>query len=223
MKDGEGQPFWALVSAQKVTYAGELCVLIGLYDITERKRLDDDIRRLAFRDTLTTLPNRAAFDQAVNQALAAAERANRRLAVLFVDLDQFKQVNDTFGHKGGDRLLQGIATRLGGDEFVVLLPEIADQAAVAGVAWKLLDRIAKPLLIDDTECAVTASIGISCYPEDGADLHTLLKNADIAMYRAKAEGKNTFRFYSALRDGAPGASANPLSRLDPARRGDTGN
>jgi diguanylate cyclase (GGDEF)-like protein/PAS domain S-box-containing protein len=235
MKDGEGNPFWALVSAQKVTYAGELCVLIGLYDITERKRLDDDIRRLAFRDTLTTLPNRAAFDQAVNQALAAAERATRRLAVLFVDLDQFKQVNDRFGHKGGDRLLQGIATRLGttvrqsdcvarlgGDEFVVLLPEIADQAGVAGVAWKLLDRIAKPLLIDDTECAVTASIGISCYPEDGADLHTLLKNADIAMYRAKAEGKNTFRFYSALRDGAPGASANPLSRLDPARRGDTG-
>ena len=235
MKDAEGHPFWALVSAQKVTYAGELCVLIGLYDITERKRIDDDIRRLAFRDTLTTLPNRAAFDQAVKQALAAAERANRRLAVLFVDLDQFKQVNDTFGHKGGDRLLQGIATRLGttvrqsdcvarlgGDEFVVLLPEIADQAAVAGVAWKLLDRIAKPLLIDNTECAVTASIGISCYPEDGADLHTLLKNADIAMYRAKAEGKNTFRFYSALRDGAPGAATDPMSRIDPARRRETG-
>jgi len=233
MRDTEGHPFWALVSAQHVIYAGESCVLIGLYDITERKRQDDDIRRLAFRDILTTLPNRIAFDQSVTQALAHAERTNGKLAILFVDLDQFKQVNDTFGHKGGDRLLQGIATRLastvrqsdcvarlGGDEFVVLLPEIVDQAAVAGVAWKLLDRIAKPLLIEERECAVTASIGISCYPDDGVDLHALLKNADIAMYRAKAEGKNTFRFYSATRDENGGR--DPLPRFDPSRKHDPG-
>ena len=229
MRDGEGQPFWALVSAQKVTYSGEQCVLIGLYDITERKRRDDDIRRMAFRDTLTTLPNRAAFDQALNQAIAQAQSSNKRLAVLFVDLDHFKQVNDTYGHKGGDRLLQAVATRLGstvrqsdcvarlgGDEFVVLLADIVDFAAVAGVAWKLLDRIAKPLMIEERECVVTASIGISCFPEDGMDLHTLLKNADIAMYRAKAEGKNTFRFYSATRDVEDVADV-PLSPIEPVR------
>jgi len=229
MRDGDGLPFWALVSAQTVMYAGDHCVLVGLYDITERKRRDDDILRMAFRDTLTTLPNRASFDQSVNLALAQAQRESRRLAVLFIDLDQFKQVNDTYGHKGGDRLLQAIATRLfstvrqtdcvarlGGDEFVVLLPEIVDFAAVAGVAWKLLDRIANPLIIEDRECAVTASIGISCYPEDGSDVHTLLKNADVAMYRAKAEGKNRFRFYSGLR--GPDFPEDPLSGIDPARR-----
>jgi diguanylate cyclase (GGDEF)-like protein len=128
-----------------------------------------------------------------------------------VDLDQFKNVNDTFGHKGGDRLLLTIATRLagsvrktdfvarlGGDEFVVLLPEVVELEPVAGVAWKLLERIAEPLVIEEQEYKVTASIGISCFPDDGADLPTLLKNADIAMYRAKAEGKNTFRFHSQL-------------------------
>jgi diguanylate cyclase (GGDEF)-like protein/PAS domain S-box-containing protein len=234
MRDGEGLPFWALVSAQKVLYAGEDCVLIGLYDITERKLRDDDIRRMAFRDTLTTLPNRAAFDQSVNHAIANAEASKKRLAVLFVDIDQFKQINDTFGHKGGDRLLQAIATRLestvrqsdcvarlGGDEFVVLLPDIVDFAAVAGVAWKLLDRIAKPLMIEERECAVTASVGISCYPEDGTDLHTLLKNADIAMYRAKAEGKNTFRFYSSSRDDHLPPLSLSLSRPEPATRDET--
>jgi len=230
MKDGDGHPFWALVSAQVVTYAGDDCVLIGLYDITERKRRDDDIRRLAFRDTLTTLPNRAAFDESVRDALAHAERTEGRLAILFVDLDQLKEVNDTYGHKGGDRLLQAIATRLasavrqsdcvarlGGDEFVVLVPDVVDDAAVAGVAWKLLDRIGKPLLIEDRECIVTASIGISRYPEDGADLHTLLKNADVAMYRAKTEGKNTFRFYSATpeRDVATDDEAQQSRRVLP--------
>ena len=230
MRDGEGQPFWALVSAQRVVYAGEPSVLIGLYDITERKRRDDDIRRMAFRDNLTTLPNRAAFDHAVNLALAQVHGTNKRLAILFVDLDQFKHINDTLGHKAGDRLLQAIATRLGstvrqsdcvarlgGDEFVVLLPDIVDFAAVAGVAWKLLDRIAKPLMIEERECTVTASIGIGCYPEDGMDLHTLLKNADIAMYRAKAEGKNTFRFHSATRD-VDNVLGTPLARVEPAKR-----
>jgi diguanylate cyclase (GGDEF)-like protein len=208
-------------------------VLIGLYDITERKRRDDDIRRLAFRDTLTTLPNRAAFDESVREALLHAERTQGRFAVLFIDLDQLKEVNDTYGHKGGDRLLQAIATRLasairqsdcvarlGGDEFVVLVSDIVDDAAVAGVAWKLLDRIAKPLLIEDRDCVVTASIGISRYPEDGADLHTLLKHADVAMYRAKTEGKNTFRFYtpSVDRDGAVGGEPH-MRRIAPGGEG----
>ncbi|MBP8297946.1 MAG: sensor domain-containing diguanylate cyclase, partial [Burkholderiales bacterium] len=154
MRDSAGQPFWALVSAQSVNYQGEVCVLIGLYDITERKRRDDDIRRIAFRDTLTRLPNRASFDRNLARALMRAEASGKRMALLFVDLDQFKYINDTYGHKGGDRVLQAIAirlansvrktdfvARLGGDEFVVLLPEFDDLEAVAGLAWKLLGRI----------------------------------------------------------------------------------
>lgn len=209
MRDSEGHPFWGLVAAQTVTYAGEQCVLTGLYDITERKQRDDHIRRMAFRDPLTRLPNRASFDQNLRRALALAQVSGKRLALLFVDLDEFKNINDTYGHKGGDRMLQAIAirlanslrktdfaARLGGDEFVVLFPEAVDIEAVAGLAWKLLGRISKPLMIEGQDCGVTASIGISFFPDDGADLHALLKNADIAMYRAKAEGKNTFRFYS---------------------------
>ncbi|MBK7470855.1 MAG: diguanylate cyclase [Betaproteobacteria bacterium] len=209
MRDSAGQPFWALVSAQSVTYQGEECVLIGLYDITERKRRDDDIRRIAFRDTLTRLPNRASFDRNLARALMRAAVSGKRMALLFVDLDQFKYINDTYGHKGGDRLLQAIAirlansvrktdfvARLGGDEFVVLLPEFDDLEAVAGLAWKLLGRISKPLLIEGQPCRVTASIGISCLPDDGTDLNALLKHADVAMYRAKAEGKNRFHFHS---------------------------
>jgi GGDEF domain-containing protein len=104
----------------------------------------------------------------------------------------------------------------------VLLPDIVDFAAVAGVAWKLLDRIAKPLMIEERECVVTASIGISCFPEDGTDLHTLLKNADIAMYRAKAEGKNTFRFYSATRE-MDDLPESPLARIEPVKRDESRN
>ncbi|MBK8740919.1 MAG: diguanylate cyclase [Betaproteobacteria bacterium] len=209
MRDSAGQPFWALVSTQSVTYQGEECVLIGLYDITERKRRDDDIRRIAFRDTLTRLPNRASFDRNLARALMRAAVSGKRMALLFVDLDQFKYINDTYGHKGGDRLLQAIAirlansvrktdfvARLGGDEFVVLLPEFDDLEAVAGLAWKLLGRISKPLLIEGQPCRVTASIGISCLPDDGADANALLKHADVAMYRSKAEGKNRFHFHS---------------------------
>jgi len=222
MRDAEGQPFWALVSAQPVTWGGQPCVLTGLYDITERKRRDDDIRRLAFRDTLTRLPNRASFDRNLTLALERAEASGKRLALLFVDLDQFKQINDTYGHKGGDRLLQAVAirlansvrksdyvARLGGDEFVVILPEFADLESVAGLAAKLLARVAKPLAIEGETCMVTASIGIACFPDDGANRHTLLKHADIAMYRAKAEGKNTFRFHAAIAQfgGASGGRA----------------
>ena len=225
MRDSEGHPFWALVSAQTVTYAAERCVLTGLYDITERKRRDDDIRRMAFRDTLTRLPNRASFDRNLGRALALAEVSGKRLALLFVDLDQLKNINDTYGHKRGDRLLQAIAirlansvrktdyvARLGGDEFVVLLSELGDLGAVAELAGKLLGRISKPLAIAGQDRTVTASIGISCFPDDGTDARTLLKNADIAMYRAKTEGKNRFCFYSTARqfevpqEGLPGIS-----------------
>ena len=164
---------------------------------------------LAFHDGLTTLPNRSLFSKLLVQSINQAHRYNRQLAVLFLDLDRFKHINDTLGHEAGDQLLQEVATRLkaclrdsdtvarlGGDEFVVLLPELKEEKYVATVAQKILSAIAKQFVLMGQELRVTASIGISIYPQDGLDEQTLTKNADIAMYQAKDEGKNNFQFYS---------------------------
>jgi diguanylate cyclase (GGDEF)-like protein len=145
----------------------------------------------------------------LGQSISQARRYGRRLAVLFLDLDRFKYINDTLGHEAGDQLLQEVArrlraclrdtdtvARLGGDEFVVLLPELPDEKDVIAVAKKLLLGIAKPFVLLGQEFRVTTSIGISTYPGDGLDEQTLMKDADIAMYRAKEEGKNQFQFYS---------------------------
>jgi len=164
---------------------------------------------LAYHDSLTTLPNRSLFSQLLQQSLHLAHRNHARLAVMFLDLDGFKQINDTLGHEAGDRLLQEVATRLktclrdsdtvarlGGDEFVVLLPDLTEDKYVATVAQKILRAIAEPFTLRGQELHVTASIGISTYPLNGIEEQTLTKNADIAMYQAKAEGKNNFQFYS---------------------------
>jgi diguanylate cyclase (GGDEF)-like protein len=167
------------------------------------------IEYLAYHDGLTGLPNRSMFSKLLSQRISEARRYNRQLAVAFLDLDRFKQINDTLGHEAGDQLLQEVATRLqkcvrdsdtiarlGGDEFVVLLPELADGKYAAVVAQKILAVIAKAFTLIGHEFRVTASIGISTFPQDGEDEQTLTKNADIAMYQAKAEGKNNFQFYS---------------------------
>ena len=167
------------------------------------------VEYLAYHDGLTGLPNRSMFSKLLTTSLSEAHRHNRQLAVAFLDLDRFKQINDTLGHEAGDQLLQQVAlrlrgcvrgsdtvARLGGDEFVVLLPELADAKYAAMVAQKILLQIAKEFTLIGQEFRVTASIGISTYPQDGLDEQTLTKNADIAMYQAKAEGKNTFQFYS---------------------------
>jgi len=167
------------------------------------------VEYLAYHDGLTGLPNRSLFSRLLTQGIAAARRHERRLAVAFLDLDRFKQINDTLGHEAGDELLKGFAlrlkecvrdsdtvARLGGDEFVVLLPELADVQHAAVVAQKILAATARPFELAGYECRVTASIGISTYPDDGLDEQTLKKNADIAMYQAKSEGKNNFQFYS---------------------------
>jgi diguanylate cyclase (GGDEF)-like protein len=164
---------------------------------------------IAYHDGLTTLPNRSLFSKLLDQSIRQAHRHKRQLAVVFLDLDRFKHVNDTLGHQAGDQLLQEFATRLkaclrdsdtvarlGGDEFVALLPEIDEERYVAAVAQKILTATAAPFVLLGQECRVTASIGISIYPQDGLDEQTLEKNADIAMYRAKEEGKNNFQFYS---------------------------
>jgi diguanylate cyclase (GGDEF)-like protein len=178
------------------------------------------IEYLAYHDGLTALPNRSLFNKLLGQAISQAQRSNTPLAVAFIDLDRFKQINDTLGHEAGDELLKEVAARLktclresdivarlGGDEFVVLLTEMTADKYAATVAQKIITAIAKPFILLGQEFRVTASIGISAYPRDGADEQTLTKNADIAMYQAKEDGKNNFQFYSEK------LNANSLERL----------
>ncbi|MEO5677855.1 MAG: EAL domain-containing protein, partial [Usitatibacter sp.] len=167
------------------------------------------VEHLAYHDSLTSLPNRSLFSNLLAQSIKLAQRHERRLAILFIDLDRFKHINDTLGHEAGDQLLREVAARLksclresdtvarlGGDEFVALLPELGQENYAADVARKILSAIARPFILRGQEYAVTASIGISVFPDDGRDEQTLKKNADIAMYRAKEEGRNNFKFYS---------------------------
>jgi diguanylate cyclase (GGDEF)-like protein len=178
------------------------------------------VEYLAYHDGLTGLPNRSMFSKLLAQRISEARRYNKQLAVAFLDLDRFKQINDTLGHEAGDQLLVEVAARLqdcvrdsdtvarlGGDEFVVLLPEMEEGKQAAIVAQKILAVIGKAFTLIGHEFRVTASIGISLYPQDGEDEQTLTKNADIAMYQAKAEGKNNFQFYSEK------LNANSLERL----------
>ncbi len=174
----------------------------------DRQRAEEKVRYLATHDSLTGLPNRAMFSELLDQAVATARRYGQHPAVMFIDLDRFKLVNDSLGHAAGDQLLEEMAQRLrsmlresdvlarmGGDEFVVLLHSVREEEA-ALVARKLLKAALAPVTLLGQECRVTASIGISLYPDDGGDQQTLMKNADTAMYRAKEKGKNTFEFFA---------------------------
>ena len=174
-----------------------------------RKQAEEALRFVATHDALTGLPNRVMFGQRLDHAIRQARRHGQRLAVLFIDLDRFKEINDTLGHDYGDSLLREVAhrfgqglrssdtvARFGGDEFVVLLEEIADPMLVAAVAQKLSAALAERFVLAGSEYQVTASIGVSVYPDDSEDAQALLKNADIAMYRAKERGGNMFQFYS---------------------------
>ncbi len=182
-------------------------------DITERMQIQERLQYLAHHDVVTDMPNRVLFVDRLTQAIVRSQRNQKRCAVLFLDLDRFKVINDTLGHDSGDRLLQGVANRLrrclregdtvarlGGDEFAILLEEIHIVDDVPPVAQKVLAALAQPLLLKDREFFITASIGISLYPDDGDDAHTLLKHADVAMYRAKHQGRNNYRFYTADMD-----------------------
>jgi diguanylate cyclase (GGDEF)-like protein len=177
-------------------------------DITEKRLAEARIEKLAHFDQLTELPNRSQLADRFNYARSLAQRNGEKLAVLFLDLDRFKEINDTLGHTTGDLLLIEVAkrlksslrnedtvARLGGDEFIVILPG-TDEHSAALIATKLLHNIAQPYLIEQHEILSTPSIGIAIYPHDGEDFESLSKNADTAMYRVKQEGRNAFRFFT---------------------------
>lgn len=175
----------------------------------ERRQTEERLAYLAHYDTLTGLPGRALFRDRLKHAMAKAERNKQMVALMFLDLDRFKAINDTLGHSAGDALLKNVAqrlkecvrdedtvARLGGDEFTVILEEISDVADASIVAKKIIDSVALPMFLNGHEVFVTASIGITVYPLDNADMDELIKNADSAMYRAKEEGKNSYEFYT---------------------------
>ncbi len=175
-----------------------------------RRQAEERVHHLAHYDELTGLPNRGMFSRSLSHALIRARRHDKPLAILFIDLDRFKNINDSLGHEAGDRVLAEVAQRLlgclregdtigrlGGDEFVVLIEELPEPMHVATVAQKILAAVVKPFIVGAQEFNITASIGISTCPDDSDDMQDLLRNADIAMYRAKEQGKNNYQFYSA--------------------------
>ena len=207
----DGTPLWCgLTIAMKRNRAGAPLYDISVVeDISARKRAEERIQYLATHDGLTGLPNRAMFGQLLNLAVETSRRYERQFAVLFIDLDRFKVINDTLGHEAGDVLLREMAARLreclrasdvvarlGGDEFVVLVQEVSDVGQVSSVARNILSAVMKPVVILGQECRVTASIGVCMHPEEGQDEQSVMKNADMAMYLAKEEGKNNYQFYS---------------------------
>ena len=207
-KDGAIFPKWLHISIIK-NDEGEVVNYIGTFsDITERKAAEAHIRFLAEHDELTRLPNRMLFQDRLKQAVAHAGRRQERLALMFIDLDHFKNINDSLGHNIGDQLLQSVAKRLtqnvreedtisrqGGDEFIILLPDLENSDDAALVAEKLLTAARQPYRFDSQEVNISFSIGISLYPDDSRDMHELRRQADAAMYQAKQDGRNTYRFF----------------------------
>ena len=178
-------------------------------DISSIKEYEEKLKHAAHHDALTGLANRALFGIHLDRTYQDAKRNNEGFALLFLDLDGFKKVNDTLGHKAGDQLLQQIATRIktcirdvdtaarfGGDEFIIILAGIGQPSDAELVAAKIINTISEPVIFGDKSVTVSTSIGISLYPDDGADSEKLLHAADSAMFRAKSRGKNNYRLYS---------------------------
>lgn len=209
-KNGEIYPEWLSITVIRDQH-GHLQQDVGLFtDITEHKQAEEKLRYQAYHDPLTGLPNRLMYTEHLDMALPQAQRREQMCSVMMLDLDHFKNVNDTFGHEFGDKLLILVAQRLGecirkvdtlarmgGDEFTLLLPLVGDLKDVVRVAEKIIASFARPVPIDGKDLFITPSIGISLFPGDGKDAETLLKNADAAMYRAKEGGRNAYQFYTA--------------------------
>ncbi len=209
-KNGEVYPEWLTISTVRDD-TGKLTNYVGVFaDISQIKQSEAKLEHLAHYDPLTDLPNRLLFGARLEHAIRRAERDAALLALLYIDLDRFKTVNDGLGHPAGDRMLREVAqrlshcvraedtvARLGGDEFVIMLEGLDSTAPATTMADKLLAALTRPFDLDGQEVFIGASIGISTYPADGADTAALLKNADAAMYRSKEGGRNTYRFYNA--------------------------
>ena len=207
--DGSERVVVQQAEAERDEHGRAILIRGTMQDITERRAYEARIEFLASHDALTDLPNRNLLCDRVAQAIAQVRRAKRRLAVLFLDVDRFKFVNDGFGHATGDGLLKAIAARLlttvresdtvarlGGDEFVIMLNNLAQAKDAGSIAKRILARLSSPFMVAGRELHVTASLGVSIYPEDGDNSNALLKSADAAMYRAKAQGRDCFQFYT---------------------------
>ncbi|MBF0285973.1 MAG: EAL domain-containing protein [Magnetococcales bacterium] len=190
-------------------YQDQPVVIVVIRDISHQKRVEERIRHQANYDSLTGLPNRALFLDRLSHELVRTRRQKSHLALMFIDLDRFKWVNDTLGHAAGDALLREASNRLqdcvrksdtvarlGGDEFTIILPDMSKGPQAERVTRKILDSLAEPFLLEGQEAFISGSIGITIYPDDADEQQDLLKNADSAMYRAKGDGRNTYRFYT---------------------------
>jgi diguanylate cyclase (GGDEF)-like protein/PAS domain S-box-containing protein len=206
----DGRVAWLSSHAKTLAdAAGRVHRMIGVsQDITERKRQEEEARFLAYHDTLTGLPNRRLLDDRLRQAIFLAQRRDARIALMVVDLDHFKQVNDALGHRAGDAVLREAAHRIGGclrkadtlarhggDEFVVVIADLQQEGDCQVVAEKILRALVPPFQVDGRDFVIGASIGMSIFPSDAGDGEALLRNADVAMYRAKELGRNNYRFY----------------------------
>jgi diguanylate cyclase (GGDEF)-like protein/PAS domain S-box-containing protein len=225
-KTGEIYPKWMTINVVRDREdAGRMHYVAIFSDITERKQAEEHIHHLAHHDPLTTLPNRMALEARLEQSIAEANRNQRSVAVMFLDLDRFKTINDTLGHHVGDLLLIEVARRLrqtvrssdtvarhGGDEFVVVLPALETPDVAATLAGNILKTLSEPYLIDGNTLHSTPSIGVSLYPQDGRDVDTVMKYADTAMYHAKDMGRNGFQFFS------PEMNRAAMERLDIERQ-----
>jgi len=207
-KNGETYLEWLSITAVRSSTGKVENYLAILSDITLRKQEEQELYELATHDALTGLPNRFFFSERFRHAMVRAKRASHLVGLLYLDLDRFKPVNDALGHKCGDKLLQAVArrlkrsvreedtiARLGGDEFAVILEHLSRPRDAAATSRKILRALARPFLLDGHKARITASIGITVYPIDGDDVETLLKRADGAMYRAKSERMNDYRFW----------------------------
>lgn len=208
-KNGKVFPEWLTITAVKSAGGDVSHYVVAMRDITARKTVEDHLHHLAHHDALTDLPNRTLLTDRLHQAMAQARRDRTLLVLLYLDLDKFKPVNDSFGHDIGDLLLKDVAarllacvrresdtvSRLGGDEFVVLLAQLEQPAAAALVAESILQVLGQAFLIQDRALDISCSVGIAVYPRDGADTATLMKHAS-AMYQAKCAGRDCFRFYA---------------------------
>ncbi|MGZ4134850.1 MAG: sensor domain-containing protein, partial [Tumebacillaceae bacterium] len=205
----DGTPFIGEVNSKLIEIDGEPATLTMIKDVTARQETENQLKRMAYYDALTGLPNRVLFKDTLSQGLAEMEKGSFDLAILFLDMDRFKYINDTFGHPFGDLMLKviggrlqecigdrGMLARMGGDEFTILLENVNGAERMTQMAEDILAQFRDPIVIDDHELLLTPSIGIAVAPFDGEDADSLMKHADAAMYRAKEHGGNRYEFYT---------------------------